>query len=101
MSGMSYSVQLDDEPKRKIIAWGLPKEGISAILQRMDELREMPSRNLLRIETSSHPLQTDVVYRDPGPPARDCLIVLYVRYSVDEETLNVVDCERWFDDQLA
>jgi hypothetical protein len=95
---MSYSVQLDDEVKRKIEAWGLPKEGIKAILERMDELREMPSRNLLRIESSLHALQTDVVFREPGPPARDYLIVLYIRYGVDEETLSIVDCDRLFDD---
>ena len=65
---MSYSVQLDDEVKDKIIGWQLPKEGMSAIRQRMDELREMPSRNLIRIESSPHPLQTDIVYSDPGPP---------------------------------
>jgi len=96
---MSYSVQLDDEVERKIVAWRLPKEGMSAILQRMDELREMPSRSLLRIESSPHALQTDIVFRDPGPPARDCLVVLYIRYGTDEETLSIVDCDRLFDDQ--
>jgi hypothetical protein len=96
---MSYSVQLDDEVMDRIISWKLPKEGISAILQRMDELREMPSRNLLRIESSPHPLQTDIVYSDPGPPVRDRLIVLFVRYSVDEETLMIVDCDRLFIDE--
>ncbi len=98
---MSYSVQLDDEVKDKIIAGKLPKEGMSAIFQRMDELREMPSRNLLRIESSPHPLQTDIVYRDPGPPARERLIVLFVRYGVDEETLRIVDCDRLFIDEPA
>ena len=98
---MSYSVQLDDGVKAKITDWRLPREGISAILQRMDELREEPSRNLLRVESSPHPLQSDIVYRDPGPPARDCLIVLFVRYGVDEETLRIVDCDRYFDDKLA
>jgi hypothetical protein len=72
---MSYSVQLDDEVRRKLVDWRLPKEGIRAILERMDELREKPSRNLLRIESSPHTLQTDVVFRDPGPPAPDCLVV--------------------------
>jgi len=96
---MSYSVQLDEDVKAKITAWRLPKEGIGAILARMDELREMPSRNLLRIESSPHPLQTDIVYRDPGPPARDRLIVLFVRYGIDEETLTIVDCDRLFIDE--
>ena len=59
----------------------------------------MPSRYLIRIESSLHVLETDVVYSDPGPPARDCLIVLSVRYGVDEETLNIVDCDRIFDDE--
>jgi hypothetical protein len=98
---MSYSVRLDDDVKAKVTAWRLPKEGIRAILRRLDELREVPSRNLLRIESSPHPLQTDIVYRDPGPSARDCLIVLFVRYGVDEETLRIVDCDRFFDDTLG
>jgi hypothetical protein len=98
---MSYAVQLDDEVKRRIVAWRLPKEGMSAILARMDELREMPSRNLLRIESSFHALQTDIVLSDPGPPARECLVVLNVRYGSDEETLFIVDCDRLFDDQPA
>ena len=97
---MSYSVRLDDEVRNKIIAWRLPKEGISAILQRLDELGEMPSRNLLRIESALHVLQSDVVYRDPGPP-RDCLIALGVRYGADEETLTIVDCDQLLDDRPA
>jgi hypothetical protein len=44
-------------------------------------------------------LETDVAYRDPGPPERDCLIALSVRYGVDEETLTIVDCRRIFDDE--
>jgi hypothetical protein len=60
----------------------------------MDELSERPSRILLRIESSLHILETDVVYSDPGPPPRDCLIALSVRYGVDEETLIIVDCYR-------
>ena len=98
---MSYSVQFGDRVKSKIIAWGLPKEGMKAILERMDDLREMPSQNLLRIDSASHVLQTDIVYRDPGPPARDCLIVLSVRYGVDEESLYIVECDRLFDDKPA
>jgi hypothetical protein len=94
---MSYSVQLGKEARRKFAEWRLPKEGISAVLGRMDELSERPSRYLLRIESSLDVLQTDVVYRDPGPPVRDCLIALSVRYSVDEETLIIVDCRRIFD----
>ena len=47
---MSCSVRFDDEVKSKILAWRLPREGMKAILERMDELRETPSRNLLRIE---------------------------------------------------
>jgi hypothetical protein len=97
---MSYAVRLDDEVKDKIIAWRLPKEGIGAILRRMDELRELPSRNLLRIESAPHVLQTDIGFHDPGPPACDCL-VLYVRYGANEETLSIVDCDRLFDDQPA
>jgi hypothetical protein len=96
---MSYSVRFDDEVKSTIIGWRLPKEGMTAILQRMDELRETPSRNLIRIESAAHILQTDIIYRDPGPPPRDCLIALGVRYGVDEETLIIVDCERLLDDK--
>jgi hypothetical protein len=96
---MSYSVQLDNDVQAKITAWRLPKEGISAILRRMDELREMPSRKLIRIESAAHVLQTDMVYRDPGPPLRDCLITLCVRYGADEETLRIVDCDRLFDNE--
>jgi hypothetical protein len=98
---MSYSVQLGSEARRKIAEWLLPKEGISAILRRMDELSETPSRFLLRIASSTHIMESDVVYRDPGPPERDCLIALSVRYGIDEETLIIVDCRRIFDDEPA
>jgi hypothetical protein len=67
----------------------------------MDDLSEMPSRQLLRIASSRHILETDVVYTDPGPPERDCLITLSVRYGVDEETLYIVDCLRLFEDEPA
>jgi hypothetical protein len=96
---MSYSVRLDDHAQQKLGEWRLPKEGISAILRRMDELSDNPSRYLIRIASSTHVLETDVVYRDPGPPQMDCLIALSVRYSVDEETLYIVDCYRIFDDK--
>jgi hypothetical protein len=96
---MSYSVRLDDEVEDVIIGWRPPKERISAILRRMDELSEMPSRYLLRIESAEHVLQSDVAYHDPGPPARDCIIALSVRYGVDEETLTIVDCYRLCNDE--
>jgi hypothetical protein len=96
---MSYSVRLDDNAQRKISEWRLPKEGISAILRRMDELSDNPSRYLLRIASSPHVLETDVVYTDPGPPELNGLVALSVRYSVDEETLYIVDCYRIFDEK--
>ena len=65
---MSYSVQLDDEVERKIVAWRLPKEGMSAILQRMDELREMPSRSLLRIECHPMPFRLTLSFAILAPP---------------------------------
>jgi hypothetical protein len=65
----------------------------------MDELSEHPSRHLIRVPSSVHILQTDVVYLDPGPPPRHCPLVLSVRYGVDEETLHIVDCDRLFDDK--
>jgi hypothetical protein len=95
---MSYSGQLAKETRRKRAGWRLPKEGISASFRRMDELSENPSQHLIRVPSSVHVLQADVVYRDPGPPPRHCVIVLSVRYGVDEETLHVVDCDRHFDD---
>jgi hypothetical protein len=67
----------------------------------MDELSDIPSRQLLRIASSPHVLETDVIFRDPGPPERDCLVTLSVRYGVDEETLYIVDRYRIYDDQLA
>lgn len=72
-----------------------------AILRRMDELSDMPGRHLLRIASSPHILEADVVFRDPGPPERDCLVTLSVRYGVDEETLYIVNCYRIFDDEPA
>ena len=96
---MSYSVRLDEAAQAKIIAWRLHQEGMRAILQRMDELSENPRRCLNRVPSSVHILETDVVYRDPGPPPLDCLIVLSVRYGVDEETLHIVDCDRLCDDK--
>jgi hypothetical protein len=96
---MSYSVQLDEEAQAKIAECRLPQEGIRAILERMDELSENPSRHLIRVPSSVHVLETDVDYRDPGPPPLHCLIVLSVRYGVGEEMLHIVDCDRLFDDK--
>jgi hypothetical protein len=96
---MSYSVRLDEAAQAKIVDWRLPQEGMRAILQRMDDLSENPSRYLIRVSSSAHVLETDVVYHDPGPPPLHCLIVLSVRYGVDEETLHIVDCDRLFDDK--
>ena len=95
---MSYSVQLAKDAKRKLADWRLPKEGMSAILRRMDELCENPRYHLIRVPSKAHVLEADVVYRDPGPPPRDCLVALFVRYDVDEETLHIVDRDRIFDD---
>ena len=41
-----------------------------------------------------------MVIHDPGPPARDHLIALSVRYGADEETLYIVDCDRLVEDRL-
>jgi hypothetical protein len=100
MFGMSYSVQLAKAARQKIVGWQLPPEGMRAILQRMDELSENPGRHLIRVGSSVHILEADVVYRDPGPPPLYCLITLSVRYGVDEETLHIVDCDRLFDDKV-
>ena len=96
---MSYSVQLARDTRRKLAEWRLPKEGICAIFRQMDELSENPKRHLLRIASSVHVLEPDLIYRDPGPPTLDCLIVLSVPYGVDEEPLHMVDCYRLFDDE--
>jgi hypothetical protein len=85
----------------KIVEWRLPPEGMRAILRHMDQLSETPSRQLLRIASSPHVLESDVVFREPGPPERDCLITLSVRYGIDEETLYIVDCYRILDDEPA
>ncbi len=96
---MSYSVRLVKAARLKVVDWQLPPKGMRAILQRMDELSENPSRHLIRVGSSAHVLEADVVYRDPGPPPLYCLIALSVRYGVDEETLHIVDCDRLFDDK--
>jgi hypothetical protein len=95
---MSYSVRLDEAAQAKIVEWRLPQEGMRAILHCMDDLSETPSRYLMRVASSAHVLETDVVYHHPGPPPLHCLVVSSVRYGVDEETLHIVDCDRLFDD---
>jgi hypothetical protein len=97
---MSYSVKVDEAVRRKIAEWRLPRSALQAILKRLAELKTLPSRNLIRVESSAHALQSDLVVHDPGPPPRDRLIVLSVRYGVDEETLYIVDCDRLVEDRL-
>jgi hypothetical protein len=97
---MSYSVKVDEVVTSKVAGWQLSTSAIRAILSRLDELSDLPSRNLIRVDSSEHALQTDLVIHDPGPPPRDVLIVLSVRYGVDEETLYVVDCDRLVEDRL-
>jgi hypothetical protein len=97
---MSYSVKIDEAVRQKIVEWQLPRSALQAILKRLDELKDLPSRNLIRVESSAHALQSDLVVHDPGPPPRDHLIVLSVRYGVDEETLYIVDCDRLVEDRL-
>jgi hypothetical protein len=53
-----------------------------------------PSRQLLRTDAAGRIYQSDVVYFDPGPPPRACVITLALRYEVDETTLTIVDCDR-------
>ncbi len=97
---MSYSVLLDEEVRRKITAWHLPEPAIRAVLQRLDDLSNHPSRHLIRIQGPTDDLASDIVVHDPGPPARDLYIVLSVRYGVDEETLTVVNCDCLTEDRL-
>jgi hypothetical protein len=66
MCGMSYSVRLDEEAQAKIVAWRLPREGMQAIFRRMDELSDMPSRFLLRVESAEHILQPTSSIAIPG-----------------------------------
>jgi hypothetical protein len=97
---MSYSVRVAERVRRKIASWRLPESASRALPRRLDELKDRPSRNLIRVGNSLHALQSDLVIHDPGPPARDHLIVLSVRYGVDEETLYIVDCDRLVEDRL-
>jgi hypothetical protein len=91
---MSYRIRVAEKVRRKVANWGLPERAREALPRRLDELMDRPSRILIRVDGSPHALQTDVVIHDPGPPARDHLIALSVRYGVDEETLYIVDCDR-------
>jgi hypothetical protein len=97
---MSYSVQLNDRAMAKIVAWRLPKERMSAIIRRMDQMEGNLSRNVLRVESSTHPLQSDVVFRDSPPPARDWLVVPFLPCNANEKTLTIVDCDVLTLDQL-
>ena len=97
---MSYSIRVAERVRRKIASWRLPESALEALPRRLEELQERPNRILIRVEDSPHALQTDVVIHDPGPPARDYLIALSVRYGADEETLYIVDCDRLVEERL-
>ncbi len=73
---MNYRVMLDEAVVRKIAGWELPERAIRAIIDRLDELSDQPSRNLIRVDSLTHVLQSDLVIADPGPPGRNYLIVL-------------------------
>lgn len=97
---MEYSIRVAERVRRKIAGWRLPETALEALPKRLEELSERPTRNLIRVDGSPHALQADLVIHEPGPPARDHLIVLSVRYGVDEETLHIVDCDRLVEERL-
>ena len=97
---MSYRIRVAEKVRRKVASWCLPESALEALPRRLDELKDRPSRILIRVDGSPHALQTDVVIHDPGPPARDHLIALSVRYGADEETLYIVDCDRLVEERL-
>ena len=91
---MSYSVKLTDELVRKLDRWRLSSHEIREILKGLDALASNPTRQLIRVGPPDDTLQFDLIVTDVGAVRRDVLYTFTVRYSVDEESLFVVECER-------
>jgi hypothetical protein len=68
------------------------------ILKGFDALATHPARRLIRVGPPHDALFYDWVVSEAGAPHGDVLYTFRVRYSVDEETLWIDNCERMFDD---
>ena len=91
---MSYYVSLKDEVRRIISDWRLSPSMIRAVLDGLDTLRTNPAEKLIRIGPPYDVMQYDVTVPDPDNDFLSTMFTFTVKYSVDEETLQVVDCER-------
>jgi hypothetical protein len=94
-------VRLTNEAIKKISGWRLSSHQIREILKGLDALATNPARQLIRVGPPYDALYFDLVVSEAGAPHRDVLYTFTVRYSVDEETLWLGDCDRMFDDPPA
>jgi len=92
---MSYSVTLTEEVVRKITGWDLDERSIRAILKGLDDLGASPAGRLSRGGTLENPaMDFDLIVPDPDDIDRDALFLFWIKFSVDEEALVVVGCQR-------
>jgi hypothetical protein len=98
---MSYSVRLTNEALRTVKGWTLSSHQIREILKGFDALAINPARQLIRVGPPCDVLCYDLIVSEPEVPRRDVLYTFTVRYSFDEETLWIVECDRMFEDPTA
>jgi hypothetical protein len=98
---MSYSVRLTNEALRTVRGWSLSSHQIREILKGFDALAINPARQLIGVGPPYDALCYDLIVSEASVPRRDVLYTFTVRYSVDEETLWIVECDRMFDDPRA
>lgn len=91
---MSYYVSLKDEVRRMIRDWKLSSSMIRAVLDGLDALRTNPAEKLIRVGPPYDVMQYDVTVANPDNDFLAEMFTFTVKYSADEETLLVVDCER-------
>ena len=95
---MSYSVKLTNEALGKVSGWRLSSHEIREVLKGLDDLPSNPARQLIRVGPPYDALQYDLIVSQAESHRLDVLYTFTVRYSADEETLWIVECDRMFDD---
>ena len=91
---MSFCIDLTEEVKKRISAWGLSSRLIRDILDHLyEELAEKPSQHLVRVTEPCSILLYSFAVRAEGDPPMDYIFEFAVKYHVDEETLVVHDCD--------
>src|SRR5262245_61102297 len=92
---MSCRVEVTPTARDTILSWGLSKDWLVRLVQRLrGDLETDPDAHLEEVVVPLMLRAYRVRFIDPGPPETPHLVVFYVRRSEDGQQLSVVACRR-------